>query len=195
MKFSISGLMRFIYLFSCIKNRLLNYIVSWLSGSMVSIDWRDIKIMNPDSIQIGSNFSAGRGVWLESVNGLGKIIIGANVNFSDYVHVGSTNRIRICDGVLLGSKVLLSDHSHGTINSFTEPYVNLAPNMRPLVSKGPIVIGARVWLGDGVCVLAGVTIGEGAVVGANSVVVRDVPPRTVWAGVPARQIWPKEQEL
>lgn len=50
----------------------------------------------------------------------------------------------------------------------------------------PVVIGAGVWLGERVIVLPGVTIGDGAVVGAGAVVTRDVPPRSVAAGNPAR---------
>jgi len=55
-------------------------------------------------------------------------------------------------------------------------------------SRGPIVIGNDVWLGRGVTVLSGVTIGDGAVVGARSLVVKDVEPYTVVGGVPARPI-------
>ena len=55
-------------------------------------------------------------------------------------------------------------------------------------SRGPIVVGNDVWLGRGVTVLSGVTIGDGAVVGARSLVVKDVEPYTVVGGVPARVI-------
>jgi maltose O-acetyltransferase len=52
----------------------------------------------------------------------------------------------------------------------------------------PIAIGARSWLGGGVIVCPGVTIGEDSIVGAGSVVVRDVPSRVVAAGNPCRVI-------
>lgn len=52
----------------------------------------------------------------------------------------------------------------------------------------PITIGDHVWIGGSVCVLPGVTIGEGAVIGAGSVVSRDIPPYVVAVGNPCRPI-------
>jgi acetyltransferase-like isoleucine patch superfamily enzyme len=57
---------------------------------------------------------------------------------------------------------------------------------QPLRSKGDIEIAEDAWLGYGVVVLSGVSIGAGAVIGAGSVVTRSVPPRVVAVGSPAR---------
>jgi acetyltransferase-like isoleucine patch superfamily enzyme len=57
--------------------------------------------------------------------------------------------------------------------------------------KGPIVIGNDVWIGYGATILSGVTIGDGAVIGARSVVTRDVPPYCIAAGNPARVLRPR----
>ena len=62
----------------------------------------------------------------------------------------------------------------------TVPYVNS--------HKGSITVCADAWIGTGAVILPNVTIGEGAVVGANSVVTKSVPPYTVVGGVPARKI-------
>ena len=52
----------------------------------------------------------------------------------------------------------------------------------------PIIIGDDVWLGTGVIVTKGVNIGDGAIVAAGSVVTKDIPPNTVFAGSPAKFI-------
>ena len=62
------------------------------------------------------------------------------------------------------------------------------PPFRVVSLAHPVTIGAFVWIGAGATVLPGVSIGDGAVVGAGAVVTRDVAPRTVVAGNPARVI-------
>jgi acetyltransferase-like isoleucine patch superfamily enzyme len=63
---------------------------------------------------------------------------------------------------------------------------------RPIPQQGlrvkPVIVGNDVWVGAGSFILRGVTIGDGAVVAANSVVTEDVPPYTIVAGSPARAI-------
>lgn len=54
-----------------------------------------------------------------------------------------------------------------------------SPISRPIVSKGPIHIGKNVWIGEKATILPGVTIGDGAVIAANAVVNKDVPPYTL----------------
>ena len=62
------------------------------------------------------------------------------------------------------------------------------PISRAWDHKGDIVVGNDVWIGYEAVILAGVTIGDGAVVGARAVVTRDVPPYTIVGGVPAKPI-------
>lgn len=63
------------------------------------------------------------------------------------------------------------------------------PLCRPVTSNGPIVIGKNVWCGEKATILSGVTIGDGAIIGANSVVTKDVPPFSIAAGSPAKVIY------
>lgn len=55
-------------------------------------------------------------------------------------------------------------------------------------NKGDIVIGNDVWIGYEAVILAGVTIGDGAIIGARTLVTKDVPPYTVVGGMPAKEI-------
>lgn len=57
-----------------------------------------------------------------------------------------------------------------------------------VTSKGPVIIGSNVWFGDKATILPNVTIGDGAVIAANSVVTKDVPAYSVVAGNPAKII-------
>lgn len=57
-----------------------------------------------------------------------------------------------------------------------------------MYSKGPVNIKDRVWVGDKVTILPGVTIEENSIIGANSVVTKNVPANTVFAGNPAKII-------
>lgn len=111
--------------------------------------------------------------------------IGANVSMENDCHIGVINRVELHDGVMIASRVYISDHAHGDTSEST---LDTSPVSRPLRSKGPVIIERNVWIGEGAAILPGVRIGEGAIVGANAVVTRDVPPRTVVGGAPARII-------
>lgn len=174
---------------SRLRDRLYNVVFSALCGVRIRIVWSQVKIQGVDRIRFGQRFMAGRGLWLQTI-GAGRLTIGDNVNFSDWVHVGALTGVTIGDGCLLGSKVLIIDHGHGSVIDIAL-HGPMRPDARALSSKGPVVLEDNVWLGDAVVVLPGVRIGRNAIVGANSVVTRDIPSNTVWAGSPATQIWPK----
>ncbi|MDE6266842.1 MAG: sugar O-acetyltransferase [Muribaculaceae bacterium] len=114
--------------------------------------------------------------------------------YCDYgynIEVGDNFFANVNFTVLDGAKVTIGN------NVFIAPNVGLYTAGHPLDAERrnegleyarPITIGDDVWIGAGVHVCPGVTIGRGAVIGAGAVVVRDVPPMTVVAGNPAREI-------
>lgn len=108
--------------------------------------------------------------------------IGDNVVFGDDCHVGCINEIEIGNGVLIGSKVLITDHAHG--NSIDERL----PRERELFSKGAVIIGDNCWIGENVAILPNVKIGKNCIIGANSVVTKSFGDNTVIAGNPAVEI-------
>lgn len=114
-----------------------------------------------------------------------EILIGAGCDFGAWNHITAINKIVIGDNVLTGKWVTITDNSHGTTDAET---LQTPPLTRKMISKGAVVIGKNVWIGDKATILPGVTIGDGAVIAANSVVTKDVPAYSVVAGNPARVI-------
>lgn len=153
----------------------------------------------PECISIGENCRFGDWIFLTAwdtyhciIDGQDKIqklnpvlSIGELCNFGAFNHITCTNKVTIGDGVLTGKWVTITDNSHGDTNIET---LKIRPEKRRIVSKGPVVIGNNVWIGDKATILPGVTIGDGAVVAANAVVTKDVPAYSVVAGNPARII-------
>lgn len=113
------------------------------------------------------------------------IILGNNCSIGDGGHITAICKIVLGDNVLLGPSVLITDNSHG---EFKKELLDIAPNKRPLYSKGPVIIGNNVWIGEKVSIMPGVTIGDGVIVAANSVVTKDVPAYCLVAGIPAKII-------
>lgn len=142
-------------------------------------------------IEMGEDFSAGRGLWLEAISRYNdqeftpRIVIGNHVRISQFAHIAATHLIEIGDNVLIGSKVLITDHNHGQYSHPNHTSPLTIPTDRPLDRERSVLIGRNVWLGDGVVVTAGSSIGEGSVIGANSVVHGSIPACTVVEGTPA----------
>lgn len=149
-----------------------------------------------DKISIGSNTEIAPYSKFDSVNVFRgakfspEITIGRNCSFGMYNHFSAVKGIRIGDGCCTGQFVLISDNNHG---KFDIENLCKRPMDRELVIKGPITIGKNVWIGDKVAILSGVTIGDGAIIGANSVVTTDVPAYSIVAGCPAKVIKTIEQ--
>ncbi len=112
-----------------------------------------------------------------------QVIIGDSCSFGDYIHITCCNKITIGNALLTGMHVIISDNNHGDVN---REMMSQPPLLRPLSSKGEIVIENNVWIGDKVSILGGVRIGEGAIIAANAVVTKDVPAYSVVGGVPSR---------
>lgn len=159
---------------------------SFGSGSVLA---KDVQLIKPHRIFIGNNVSIMKGAVLGTVEH-GTIQFGNNVSLGEYSHITAKGKIKIGNNLLTGRYILISDNSHG---SSTFEDMQLAPIDREIVSKGDIEIGDNVWLGDRVTVLGGVKIGNGAIIGANSVVTRDIPCYSVATGVPAKVI--KQNDL
>lgn len=142
-------------------------------------------------IHIGTAFDAFPGLRIEAFDRhldkhfTPRITIGDRVSINYDCHIGCVDAITIGNDVLLASRVYISDHSHGAPDYHD---IDTPPSARKVFSKGPVVIEDGAWIGEGACILPGVRIGRHAIVGANAVVTRNVPPYTIVGGVPARAL-------
>lgn len=146
-----------------------------------------IFLRNRHSIKFGEGLVTGVGCRVDSINNeghFGEIVIGSNVQLNDYCHIASYKRIEIGDSVLIASRVFISDHNHGCYYGSHQCDSGSIVVKRRINGKA-VVIRDNVWLGEGVVVLPGVTIGENTIVGANSVVTRSLPANTICVGAPA----------
>ena len=73
-------------------------------------------------------------------------------------------------------------------SKITKDQLCTPPALRPLFSKGEIVIGKNVWICDKATITAGVTIGNGCIIAANAVVTKSIPPYSLAAGNPAKVV-------
>jgi acetyltransferase-like isoleucine patch superfamily enzyme len=175
-----------------------------------AIYWTGIRVLVIEPVfrsmcdRIGRNVQMGR--FLPYILGKGRIEFGQGCRINGKINIYFSNRyiesptlmvgdhcslghmlsfnvadsITVGNHVRIGSLVAISDsdgHPVDKIERRTQPF--------PKASVKPVLIADDVWIGRNVIILKGVNIGEGAIVGAGSVVTKDVPPNTVVGGNPA----------
>lgn len=146
-----------------------------------------VRVSGARRISIGSGVFVGAGSWLQVLGettppGNPAISIGDGCSFAGYVTISAASEIVIEESVLVARYVYLADHRH-----------EFSDTERPVLDQGiagiaPVRIRSGAWLGQGVVVCPGVTIGRNAVIGANSIVRSDIPDCCVAAGQPAKVI-------
>jgi serine acetyltransferase len=109
-----------------------------------------------------------------------KIVIGRGTYINRHTFLDASLKISIGQDCGIGPGCYITDHDHGID-------MDLSPLAQPLISQ-PTKIGDRVWIGANVTILKGVTIGNDAVVGAGSIVTKDVPTGAIAVGNPAKVI-------
>lgn len=112
---------------------------------------------------------------------VGEVIIGDSVHVGQNCFLDGTGTLKIGQDSLLGPNVVILTGNHG----FRNPNALIR---RQGILPRPTTIGEDVWLGANATILDGITVGKGSVVGAGSVVTRDIPPYSIAVGVPAKVI-------
>ena len=142
------------------------------SRMFVTTDWTI-----GDDVQIATHcaiFSREGGV-------AGNVQIGNGTHIGDHSIIDCAANLTIGKDVAIGPNCVLYTHDHDYSSESAAAWKG------PLICKD-IVIDDGAWVGSGVTILPGVTIGKRAVVAAGAVVTKDVPAHTIWGGIPAKQI-------
>jgi acetyltransferase-like isoleucine patch superfamily enzyme len=170
---------------SGVCSRLRNFYYRAQGVKLQGYVWmRNIEIpRNHSEIEIEAAVALDRGVVLlcsGDSQPASKIYIGTQTYLNRNTFLDASLSITIGRQCAIGPNCYITDHDHRS-------EANVPPLEQPLIAK-PTHIGDRVWLGANVTVLKGVTIGNDTVIGAGSVVTKDIPPGAIAVGVPAKVI-------
>ena len=130
-------------------------------------------------LEVGEGTLFEPGVWI-TVADEGRVRIGAGSFLNLGVMVAAHELVEIGDHCMFANGCFVTDANH----RFDDP--DKPVTWQGFSTKGPTRIGDNVWCGANVVITSGVTIGERCVIGANSVVTEDIPPRSIAAGAPAK---------
>lgn len=177
---------------------LTSSLINWVKFKVNKVQYdgfprtRGVIILSGFNISIGHNVTINSGKHRNPVGGgiitsiitigKGKIIIGNNVGMSN-VAIVSREEIDIEDNVLLGSGVCIWDNDFHSLN-----YEMRIGKKEEIIETKPVKICEGAFIGAGTKILKGVRIGHHSIVGAGSVVTKNVPENEIWAGNPARFI-------
>jgi lipopolysaccharide O-acetyltransferase len=146
------------------------------------------RIVGVGQIAIGARVQIGEYARIEAMcptwapGDTATVNVGSDTVIQPNVHIAAVHRVRIGNGVMIAAGVYITDHDH----DFSNPMVPMVTSRRVLAS--PVDVGDCAWLGERSIVLKGVRIGRHSIVGAGSVVTRDVPDYSIVVGSPARVI-------
>lgn len=145
----------------------------WMRSIEIPRNWGDITLEGGAALDRGVSL-----ICSSPLRGKGdKLIIRSGTYVNRFTIFDAHGRIEIGRDCMIGPHCYLTDANHGT--------TPLEPVKFQEMKTAPVVIEDEVWIGAHVTILPGVRIGKGAVVGAGSVVTRDIPSHAVAIGVPA----------
>ncbi|HBR11197.1 MAG TPA: acyltransferase [Chryseobacterium sp.] len=140
---------------------------------------------NPENIFIDENVIIGKNAWLSANPLTGskdcRLEIKNGADIGGNVHIYCTNSIIIEKKVLIAEKVFIADNQH-SYSDITAPIMS-----QPIMQLSNVVLKEGCWIGENVCI-CGASVGKNSVIGANSVVNRDIPDFCVAVGAPAKII-------
>ncbi len=138
-----------------------------------------LEALRDGRLDVGEGTLFEPGVWI-TAPAPARVRIGRGSFLNLGVMVASAELVEIGDHCMFANGCFITDSSH-RFDDREQPVT-----WQGFTSKGPTRIGDNVWCGANVVITTGVTIGERSVIGANSVVTRDIPPFSIAAGAPAK---------
>lgn len=167
----------------------LGAINAWLNGIKIGKQvyiGRHFKCITREAgnVIIGNNVGISTNTTFLALLPDSKIIIRDNVNIFHHFQINSAKYVEIKSNVIIAPYVFLCDHNH-KFEDVTRPIKGQGIDMKP---DTHIIIEEGSWLGTKVTVVGKVHIGRNCVIGANSVVTKDIPDYSIAAGIPAKII-------
>jgi len=170
-KYSISEYIKTIY----------SLLLTKLTMNRARLVRRPIYIRGRRSLSGGKSLTTGRFCRFDLEGTRKTLFIGDNCEMGDMTHIVAHEKVEIGDNVLMASKCFISDTNHGNYSGEEQDSPALAPNRRRLYTR-PVKIGANVWIGENAVILAGASVGDGCIVGANAVVTKAIPANCMVVG-------------
>jgi serine acetyltransferase len=167
----------------CVSDRVRLLLIARMRGltlgrSVVFKRGVEVSICQGGTLAIGDNAFFHSNVWILLTKPQPKVRIGGWVHIGRDTIIAAKNRIEIGDYTVIAPRCYFVDHEHGFASS------DVILNQQSVLKE--IHVGRDCYFGANTVVTAGVRIGDGAIIGAGSVVTRDIPEYEVWAGSPAR---------
>lgn len=170
---------------------LYRYVFYRFMYAFNSLGWpiefsKDLTIFNEEFIKIGNNVNINEYVALKCITDKNVKNKNLKITIGDRVGIGMGTQIVAAESITIEDDVILAPYCF--VGDFDHEYedTTLPVWQQPLRNLKPITIKKGAWIGTKSTVCAGVTIGKNSVIGANSVVTKDVPDYSVAAGIPAR---------
>jgi acetyltransferase-like isoleucine patch superfamily enzyme len=138
-----------------------------------------LEALREGRLELGEHSLLEPNVWL-TTGDAGRIVIGADTFLNIGVMVASMELVEIGDHCMFANGCFITDANH-RFDDLERPVT-----WQGFSTKGPTRIGDNVWCGANVVITSGVTVGERCVIGANSVVLEDLPAYSIAAGAPAK---------
>ncbi|MEN8255242.1 MAG: acyltransferase, partial [Verrucomicrobiota bacterium] len=137
---------------------------------------------NIKGVQMGDGACVFDGGWIDLIAEHAGDTFGPELTIGDNTYIGRRCHIIVCDKMKIGQDVVIADNVYITDNLHGFDDVSRGVMSQPLKVPGPVVIEDEAWIGEGVCIMPNVTIGKHSVIGANSVVTKDIPPYSIAVG-------------